>query len=570
MSLEQLTTVEGMRQAAMTGKEIIQKLMQELTKATGTSDMVDACIQRLQNYIDAVSAQERILLNKFGVKDEAELQEAFRNFYNQSGLIKFTGNDLNRFILEDYRLGADKELKLINDFLNRRVKPEMEKIIKDIAEPDLEKYAKTVFNDVLNGMVVNITERGGDVSFKGTVSSGKPVIANNKDFSLLASKLTDAQRARIIKIIQEEERLANSTVSAEASTKGNIISTTIHIDWYSITEGRTAKWASKNLTSAQIQEKNMKIKQFILQHINGNYQSIVSNYIDMMLGPKLDNTMFFVGQNLNDITGILGEISAVVAVASLLKGVNKNEILQWVASNKVNGKQLSIDIILKGIGGIQVKNTSRDIDRIPEIDIHFAEGDASDILGKLEQYTGYQMTDLETIFESESFNVPATLQGGKFVETSLGAVFYHGYDPKDWDDFVEAYWLMDDVIQQVHQFMTAFAPDFLYMSGGWKFQNQLATLYQTLDVFGTGGNIMYIVAGRPQLMSTSLKIIQDDLRKLLYLQNKNTNFTLSTALTYLEGDKHVSYNFVDYKNQQDGVLKNASARLRSSMTFKAR
>ena len=573
MALQQLTTIAGMEEAAMTGKEIINDLTADLAKATGTSNMVDACIKRLQMYIDAVQAQEETLLKKFGVSSEAELQAAFENFYHKSGLIHLTGADLDRLILEDYRSGLDKELKEINDFLRRRIFPAMEEVTIPIAADGFADYIRQLFNMTLNGLVVEVSEKGGRLNYNRKVSSGRAVTTNGKDqFSLMASKLTRAQKDRILDLIKEEKRLTKQGVSIGSQVNGNTISTTatVNLNWYDITKGKTADWATKNLSSTQIKNRNMKIKNLIIRQVNGKYQPIVSKYIDMMLGPKLDSTMFFVGRNVNDITGILGEISAVVAVSELLKGVNQNEIVQWVATNKVNGKQLSVDIILKNLGGIQVKNTSKDINNIPEIDIHFAEGDVHDILTKLEKYTGFNLTDLQTIFESEAFNVPAKAKGKKWVQTSINTAFFHGYNPKDWDDFITAYWIMDDVIQLVHQFFTAFAPDFLYMSGGYKFQNQLATLEQALDTYGMRGNILYIVAGKPQLMSSSLKVIQEDLKDLLYVQDQSAHFSLSSTITYLENSKQVSYNFVDYKNQGEIMRTDASAKLRSSMRMKAK
>ena len=560
-----------MEEAAMTGQEIIDDLTAQLAQATGTSNMVDACIHRLQMYINAVQAQEAALLKKFGVQTEAELQAAFNKFYNESGLIHLSGADLDRLILEDYRSGLDKELKEINSFLKRRIIPAMEQVSVPIAAEGYADYIKQLFNMALNGLVVEVTEKGGRLNYNRKVSSGRAVVTNEKgQFSLMASKLTRAQKDRILDLIKEEKRLSRRGVSISSKVNGSTVTTTTTIDlnWYDITKGKTGDWASKNLSSTQIKNRNMKIKELILRQINGSYRSIASKYIDMMLGPKLDSTMFFVGQNVNDITGIVGEISAVIAVSELLKGVNQNTIVQWVATHKINGKQLSVDIVLKNLGGIQVKHTAKDIANIPEIDIHFAEGDAHDILTKLEKYTGFHLTDLQTIFESESFNVPAKAKGKKWVQTSLNTIFYHGYNPKDWDDFITAYWYMDDVIQQVHQFFTAFAPDFLYMSGGYRFQNQLATLDQALDTYGMRGNILYIVGGKPQLMSSSLKVIQEDLKNLLYIQGQSAHFNLSTTITYLENSKQVSYNFVDYKNQGEIMRTDASAKIRSSMRMK--
>ena len=175
----------------------------------------------------------------------------------------------------------------------------------------------------------------------------------------------------------------------------------------------------------------------------------------------------------------------------------------------------------------------------------------------------FDFEDLETVFESEAFNVPAKKRGTRWVETTLGTS-YSGYHK--WDVFVEAYTLMQQVILSAHQFLAAFAPDFLYMAGGSEFSSQLANLdAATQEMYG--GNYLYLVNGVPRLASSLLKNIIIDIKNLTYLQNQSTYFSLSASLgTIMEGKNKVPYNYVSYMNTNQNTL-SRKVKLTSSYAF---
>ena len=207
--------------------------------------------------------------------------------------------------------------------------------------------------------------------------------------------------------------------------------------------------------------------------------------------------------------------------------------------------------------------------------IDFADASAYSILNKLEAAYGLNFKDLEIIFESEVFNVPAAAsgRGGKLREVGIDFNFTKGGPPEDWDEFVNAYQTMQTVIFDTKQFMSAFAPDFLYMSGGNDFENQLANLSNALEggVNSVGfarANTLYLVAGVPFFASTMLKTIQSNLQKLESLKNKARTFDIKSSLgTYLEGGKKVPYNYVAYKSGKGGDASKRHVRLTSSYGF---
>lgn len=573
MSLEQLTEIEGLQAAADLGQSTVTLLYQKLSEATGESNLIAACIEKLENYITAVQKQEAKILDLFKVKDEAALRAKFQNYYNKSGLINLTGSELDRTILEAYRQSNRQDLKEMQIYIDKYIKPAMLESAKESFNGDRNKIA-SAFNDVLNNWSLVIDLNTGN----SKVSSGKPISTSSfsKEWDILASKLTKAQERRIKALMkQAPQGIFKNKININSIIGNFQAQIKLEIGWADIT-GRLSPSEAKKLSPEKLNEINNKVTNFILGKINSGYRDIARKYINRMLG--IDQTMFFVGKNVNDITGIVGEISAMIAIGELMPGLDRNKIMTWVGNHKVNNRKLSIDIILKDIGGIQVKNTSIDAESVPNIDINFAQGTATTILQRLFSNYSIDVDSLVTVFESEAFNVPAILEGTKMVETSLGVWYHHGKNR--WSEFVNAYNCMQSVINWTHQLMTANAPDFLYMSGGSTFQNQLANLdrwcdrtYNNdgyMDIMGGGGNVLYIVGTKPFLMSSILKIIQEDLKKLIYIKDEAANFSLQASLgTYLEGKQKVPYNYVAYVNSHDSFesIKGRKVKLTSSMIF---
>ena len=585
MAIEQLTTIEGMNAVAEEGKKTIQTLYNALSSVTGTGSEIDRIINRLQQYVDALEREEKELLDKFGIKansiedGQAILQNKFNNFYNRSGLSNFIGKQLEKTILDDYAVGINTKNAEISRFIKNVVVPEVAAVTAKVGEEEAREKAAQVLNDILNGMVITVTPSGSTTNFKKTVSSKKAV---GEDGFISANKLTTAQKQRVMYILKHSNNpdIKNLVPTVDYSVHGNSIVTHINFNWYDITGGLKASDAKRLFkeNSAELGKKNEQIIALILHHVDSKYTAVIYPYLRQMV--NTNPYLFFVGDNTKDITGLLGEMSAIVAISELLDPKYKNKIVQWVAQHKVNNKQLSIDILLKDIAGIQVKNTSIDITRVPEINIQFAEGDS--LLLRLEKYYGINFTDLEPVFESDAFNVPAIQKGkGGYQEVSIDFGFPHGTKgiPSDWEKLREAFNLMDTVINQAKDFLTMFSPDFLYMSGGTDFQNQLANLSGWLEgginAAGiTQANTLYIVAGRPNFASSMLKAIMDNIQKLQDIQQQAENtkrlFDISSSLgSYMEGKKSVPYNYVAYMNGKGGNI-SRKVKLTSSYLFSSK
>lgn len=568
MSLGQLNTTEAYMETSKLAKEMLGTLESKLMEATGTSSMVDAAISRLQSVINEIQAYENKILQAFGISSgenaEKELQDKFNKFYSNTGLSNLSGVNIEKVFLEEYRVSVSEDLKETQDYIDNYIVPQMIEMLKTKGVEATKEELGKAFNKVLKNQIITCDLKNGRVV---TTRSEKSVDFNPQGiFRILASNLTKEQQNRVNKLRSYIKKNGNDKVKIDSKVEvgQNEVIASIHSEWYELTQqGMSASQIKKmikdkKITETQFNNINTKITDLICSQVKD--RELVRKYIKKMLGK--DPYIFFVGKNINDITGILGEISAVTAVSELLVNVDPDKILNWVANEKVNHKKLSIDILLKGIGNIQVKNTSKDIAVIPEIDINFAQGNVDTILQKLGEGYDWNSDIIISVLESESFNVPAKRKGKKLKETTIGTNF-KGNAPSDWDDFVKTYNLMTDIIARTHTFLTTYAADFLYISGPSDFKKQLAVLDYSLQGMVGRGIHLYITAGVPHLASSQLKIIQEDLRKLKKVKEMEAHFNIKTSFGVV-GKEKLPYNYVTYKNKN---LKERKAKITSAMSM---
>lgn len=527
MAIENLITASGVQEVAERGEETIGQIRAAHSLGSNIQAMAQRTLNRLNAYLDAIKKEEENILSAFGVENEKELQAAFNKFYADSNLISFTGSELDKTILETYRQNLDETLKKRQAYIDKYIIPIVKEKLKEYGEEASEDAIIKTFNKELKNIHVKFDLKAGRVTSSGKAFS---FIDGLESFKIAASKLTEAQNFRLQSIMDAAPKglgLDGSKVTTRATANKTGLTGQIEIDWYNETKGLKAsevkqRWKTRPDLLKKAQEN---ITNLILSKIDGQYVSAARTIIKTML--DIDPYMFFVGGNLSKITGVLGEISAMIAISHLLKNVNANRIAQWVANNKVNKKELSIDIVLKGLAGIQVKNSTMDFGSVPEISFRFAEG--GNILSRLKTAYGIDFEDFTDVLESYSFNVPYAMRGSDVGEVSLGFKHQHGATPVDWPIFVEAFKKIISLTGQIQVIMAAYASDLLFMSGGKDFENQLANLESALDEGPTSeftGNTLYLVNGKPFLMSGMLKTIQQDiiiLKELLEdVQNSET------------------------------------------------
>ena len=560
MSLGRLNTTEAYAETASVANETLNLLEHKLMDATGTSSMIDAVIAKLQEVINQLKNEEQEILKAFGVTSENQLQKKFQDFYTKTGLINLSGINVKQAFLEEYKISLEKNMKEVQDLLDQLL-PNLISSIKQASLEVTEENVKKAFNEWLSNTVVTLNLASGITNTR----SGKLVkIDENGMMRLMASRLTKEQKRRINLLKNKTKTLGNPLISGDIFNNNNTMTIAITAQWYDLTlNGMSQSQIQKciaegKITRDQFNIINKKITNLICSQVKQS--GLVKAYINQML--TKDPYIFFVGKNVNDITGILGEISAVIAISELMPNVDSSKIIRWVANEKVGTKKLSIDILLEGLGNVQVKNTSLNTGTIPEINIDFAQGNVETIMNRLGQWYDWDADIITSVLESESFNIPVKAAGHDGYQATQIDTSFTGAAPKDWSKFVDAYNLMTSVISKTHTFLTGYAPDFLYISGPTNFKQQLAVLDHSLQGFVGRGIHLYVVAGVPHLASSQLEVIQKDLYNLQHLKETSLHFNINTALSTV-GEKGIPYNYVAYKNG----LGAKAAKMTSSMSM---
>lgn len=564
---EYLLTPEEYKSFADESQVLIDTLTTIFNQNSETEILVQSCINRLNAFLAIAEKEQKNIWSKFQVHSDEELQMLFQNFYQKSGLTAWTGINLEQNFLQAYRIMVDKNLREMQQYIDTVLLPA---IIQEVTTEELEVTEQTVgdlLNKNLKDLYIQFDLGSGKVTRTRSLKPVNISDATTKGIKILADKLTRVQRKRINELKNYAKTHGNPKVVGKTVINGNNVIMSIQSDWYEFTKhGMTASEAKK-LSPAERTNINNSIIDSITQYLDGKYQSIARTYIKTQVLSK-DDTAFFVGSNTNKITGILGEIGAIIAIGELLPGVDISKIMNWTANHRVGGKELSIDIVLKDLANVQVKNSNQDLN-IPEIRIDFASMQTGTMLQRLQTaYPQYNFEDLENIFVSESFNIPAKKKGNKWTEVSINTEYKRGSFAA-WETFKDGYNKMQDIISDVKTLLTAFAPDFLYLSGGPEFTSQLAILDQSLSTSTTQitGNNLYIIRNTPYTSYSILTKIKNDLEQLEKIQQEALHFQLHSSLgTVGKGENKVSYNYVWYRNNNKTTLNRKSVTT-ASMLF---
>lgn len=294
---------------------------------------------------------------------------------------------------------------------------------------------------------------------------------------------------------------------------------------------------------------------------------------------KQDETMFFVGDSFTGVEGILGEISAVIAITKLLGPKYEDKALSWIGSqvgsnknSKSYGKQPSIDVLVdnlvdgksKADFGFQVKNTMTPITDIRHY-VNFADKDLMEIL----RGAGIESEDIQKVYISDVYNVPYKRLGNTYVKVGANTSWNH-HDPasRGFKQYTKIDEAIDNLVPNINIYLTQFASDFIYMSLP-DFPEALATLDESLNK-SARGNFCYIVGDTAFFAIEMLKDLQTQLEALKQIkreeEQKSIQMGLQLSAYFSNGSNRVSYTIVDTKNGS-AASENLGIRMKSSYGF---
>ena len=450
----------------------------------GTSVLIELAAD-----IRALQEKENALLAKFGGLEG--LKSRIAKF--KADAANLSGKGLGINFTWSYEAMLDESRKQAQEEFNTYIAGEMQKhLAKDATDPlttdDLYRFLN--LKDLgLDGIEAVVTNRGTTVSMPrrsgGQVGSKK----NNMELSnFLLHKSSPAVQRRIREAVEKikQEYKDRGLVNADGTftISGDRMEIKMGTKWSNLTKNLTETEAKKD---PYIQKNLSNINREIIRGIRstlGVDSSIINSVFNHML--HQNPYMFFVGQNSNQITGLIGEITAMVLFYDL---VGHYPSVSWAAQNTgLSGTQASADIIINKGYGIQVKNSTSDFGMIEnaakELTIGFSEV-SFDRLGDIFNFSSEIIEDL---YDTRVYNMSYTWGNGSGTFSSGGN---NNFDPIDKE--------IDMLIDKFENLMTMYSSSLLYMDD---VRNKGLNVYS-----GNIGNVLYMINLVPFLASDMLQKI---------------------------------------------------------------
>ena len=589
-----LLTLEGVEQVKDWGNEIN---FMGMKTSDEDNNIIKQVKDKLIEYKKEVQKTETEILHIFGVDSLEALQQLFKKTQYESGLIKLTGSNLRRTVLEQYEMqikynGADFYEWVQGTFLNRVIPDEATEAIledKKTRQGICISASKKILQELANAP--GVSKKGkGSIHIEGVQAGTRAEAGELFEYvdgacRVVLEKLSSNRFIALENLYKEETGKnpygAKAKFNLQSVTPINNGSLGIKgkINYGAATSGGLKKTDGITKKERELL-KNILVNEMANIIPEGNTaRNIIKELLDKQDDKVIDN--FFVGANTNDVIGILGEVSAAITLKQLIPNANFEEIIQWTAKRENQGKQISTDFIIKLTNdihiGVQVKNTTKDIDKLKQVGdnfkIDFADANIRIVFNRLQSKYGIDLkkyfNTMKLIYISSSFNVPykikfddngnityvdSNTQGAKIIENEKVGI-------EDYNKFINIRKEIIALNKKIDNILKALAPDLLFMSLDDNFKNSLANLDdKTLELIQ--GNNLYIIGGKPIFVSTILDTIIDDLSNLQIkiTQNKiNSKSKIEMIQKDIIGKNEVfeGGNIIDYLNkfstEQGGV-----------------
>lgn len=513
----------------------------------------------LQRKIKELEQKEIQMLKALGIEGNdlnQMLNEANRRIqeYNNITQFTFSGQELYNKFVAPYQDKTIAEAKELNEAFRKLVLQELKNENSVLPERIAKMKGGEIYETVMKILNrENASNKNMVYSVKGMKGITKENLAN-LDINLFTSE----QKNRAIKIAKNfQKKLKNNNViEPEVDVKTSNSSIDTFVNWRSVTGGRTGKEVKgKDDVIIKAQQKLLDGILSILP-TNGNYQTRFKNAYNQVIGKH--STAIFVGGNANEITGLLGEIQAMIYLDVIINGNRSNmSNIDWIGGITEDGSKPRADLLLQTLGknyGIQVKNTTAVTDTRT---YHFTTLNAANFLDRLAQF-GLSTTTkeyLENMYAAYVFNVGVAKQNGVWVKVSNEQV-------KDKDnEFVPARIKLDKLPEIADELFEAFAAELMYMSTS-----------EFVDANMDSANVLYML-GSAGIKVASQILAEKDQQVMDAKNNSIKRFNIDVDFS-----KSSAYTIADAYNANKSALKtNRSAhsvdytlsqiKLTSSYTF---
>lgn len=453
----------------------VNNLASFITNDAISDKMIQEQKSNLNTQIQILENKEKALFEILKVKNIEELNQRLKEYRAET--LNLFGQGLHKSFI--FPLESDK----IKDY--EKYEKAVYEVIEDLrktSEKDFINQSKGTFGNLIHGIVMSALNAKNNQSNKQIghfyASHGYDLGSSSTTIEEIVNPLyfSKEQQKRLEEIMEEKYNNGNfpAVVDFLISKNNNGQSITT---WFDYTEKYTSKKA-KNLDTTNT---NQNIKNMIISK-NPQAQPLLEKVIDYVLQEQ--NTAFYVGKNEKEITGILGEIQAIYFLCKLTNSV-PGEVVKWKGGiiDRSKGKKPHQDIVLENLG-IQVKNTTKELEKLIDININFWDLNIHEFLKRLKLSESVKEMFLN-YFGTYQFNVPyVKKENGSYqkADEAVGAGS---------EIFNPAREKLEDLQLDIDKLFSVFAASLMYMDIGE-------------DVPKIDTNILYVLGGTAVITASQI------------------------------------------------------------------
>ena len=428
------------------------------------SGILDEVKNRLDDQILSAMEYEEKICDKLHAKNLDELRARLLQY--RDAVVNFSGPKLVSLINE-YKFLIDKDQQLferaVNKVFQRDIWRKIEQNLNTLGDGVLDALGKTYLDYLQDNSVIGGRFR----SLDAIVRDG----AGNFHINVL--NFTPAQKRVWKKIIDDEmgrgkdgkklkarqRRFRAEIMEDKLTYDPSIHHQSLAINFYMVPQ---------SIDTKENEAAVLELINRIVDLANPEAQPLIRSICEHIY--HQNKNAFYIGDNPNQIIGLLGEIQATYYVA-MLYGAKNNNVLQelppqitWQggAQSGANNTKPHIDVLLEDLIGIQVKNSTRDLQRIS--DINFRRINIQSLFNEVAGLNP-DIKDLVTnYFGTKGFNVDYDVQ----VDENGRKTFIHG-GPVDWGEPTSIYLMSKAILNSsglandINRLLTLCIESFMYI-----------------------------------------------------------------------------------------------------------
>lgn len=456
--------------------------------------------QKIQEQINILQQKEASIFELLGVSNLQQLNMRIQRY--QQNTFTFNGSAL--------RSTFTGILEVNNQKSYRAFEKAVRAVINDVIKKDVNNYLGTEGLEKAANAVLDFLNEGLNNSHTKFTSTQGMKVGRGGKIEFFPNSFTTAQIARWKTILKQKAseypEIQSYFDSLEVTATSTDDTMTVEFTWFDKqkgTGGLTPEQAKK-MTGTQRSDINRNIINLIKSSVSGNVDMTILEEVIQDVLASSDGLAFFVGQNINKITGILGEIQGMYYLRELLG--DKAKVI-WRGGTKTGlgntdpHQDIQIIDAFKRAFGIQIKNTTSEIDIMNDLgvkndlnkNIDFSEGSISTMVSKMASIVPVDDSViglLETYYGTKSFNVPYHYEkqknGGR-TAVSGNKTLKEMKNPKSksnreknsfikrWNEntitYKEIRKRLEDLNSSINSLMSLFAAAFMYLDA-FDFKNE--------------------------------------------------------------------------------------------------